>query len=105
MSRAAGEHERRGARAARVDLPRGTARSREPLLGEHVPEEPDQSRTDRGAPKGAGTCAPMRGAVGGETPGAGDISERPYPLYRKRYGGGEGGRRTPPATSCRPARL
>lgn len=39
MSRAAGEHERRGARAARVDLPRGTARSHEPLPGEHVPEK------------------------------------------------------------------
>jgi len=51
MSRAAGKHERRGARVACAGLPRGTARSHEPLSGKHVPEESDPPQMDRGAPK------------------------------------------------------
>lgn len=83
MSRAAGEHERRGALVTRVGLPRGTARSHEPLPGEHVAEKSDggSCRLRGGS---AGTCARMRERERenekkrGETRlGAGD-GERPY---------------------------
>jgi len=67
MSRVVGKHERRGARMARASLPRGTARSHEPLPGEHVPEKSDSSRSDRAgesAERKQGRARVQRGNVG-----------------------------------------
>lgn len=80
MSRAAGEHERRGARVARVGLPRGTARSHEPLPGEHVLEKSEASRAAGGREQGHARVRER--SRGGERPER-ETAERPYSRERR----------------------